>query len=334
VAGCGAGGVEPRAAQPLQLSAPEPLALSVAHVVAQPLAVDRGQSWMAGDPETGPLVYVSDWSTHDVFVYNYKNHTMVGQLTGFKTPYGQCVDNERNVWIAEYSGRDLVEYAHGGKIPLKRLHTNGYPIGCAFDPSTGKLAAANFYSNSGPGDIEVWKHASGTPATYRSAKLYYLWPPAYDGRGNLFVEGRVYHAGYGTAELAKFGTELHEIVLKGATIRFAAGALWDGRYIGLTDQDFNDTNTTEVYRINVSGSTATVVGRVHLTDSCDRDKADVVQPFAVPSSDKQNASVVGGNLWCSNRFDFWHYPGGGGPAASLGKTPAEPFGESVSPADE
>ncbi len=289
---------------------------------------------MSAAPETGPLIYISDWSTHDVFVYNYKNYTMVGQLTGFKVPYGQCVDDERNVWIAEFSGRDVVEYAHGGKIPLKRLHTNGYPIGCAFDPTTGKLAVANFYSNSGPGDIEVWRHASGTPATFRPTKLYYLWPPAYDNRGNLFVEGQAYHAGYGVAELLKFGSSLREIVLKGATIRFAAGALWDGRHIGLTDQNSGGTNTTEIYRINVSGSTATVAGRVHLTDSCDGDHADVVQPFAVLSADKQDAFVVGGNLWCSNRFDLWPYPAGGDPAASLRKTPAEPFGESVSPADE
>lgn len=336
LAGCSVGGIAGQPVRPglLRVSAPDPVELSAAHYVAQAVHRDRAESWMFSAAKMKPLVYVSDWSTGDVFVYNYLNGTEVGRLTDFNIPYGQCVDADRNVWITEFDGLDIVEYAHGGKSPLQRLATDGHPVGCSFDPLTGNLAVANFYTNGGSGNLQVWKHAAGAPTTYRSSRLYYLWPPAYDDKGNVFVEGRVYRGAYGVAELVKYGIALRNISLKGTSIRFAGAALWDGAHLGLTDQDSAGDKTTVIDRTTISGATGTVFGRVHLVDSCNQGYVDVVAPFAVPNGDKQSLFVIGGNIGCTRRFDYWKYPPGGDPHFSLPAAPAQPFGQSLSPASE
>jgi hypothetical protein len=301
--------------------------------VGQPNVPQAGSdgSWIASDAATSPLLYVSDWNTNAVFVYNYKSGAAAGRLTGFQTPYGQCVDSKGHVWIAEFGGHDVVEYAHGGKAPLRRLRTTGFPIGCSVDPATGDLAVANFYTKKGPGNIQVWQHAQGKPATYTPSRLFYLWPPAYDDKGNIFVEGQIYHGAYGLAKLPKGGKSLEAVSLNGATIHYAGAVLWDGTHVGLTDQDSD--NTTVIFRTSIIGLRAKIVGRTHLTDTCNKKNVDVVQPFLVKSRNGSNDVVIGGNLWCAGRFDTWAYPAGGNPESSLHDAPQQPFGQSVSPGE-
>lgn len=280
-----------------------------------------------------PLLYISDWKTNDVYIYDYTTGRGVGRLTGFKSPYGQCVNRDGHVWIADLHNFRVVEYAHGEHEPLRSLATTGFPIGCAIDPTTGDLAVANFSAPRSSGSIEVWMRARGKPKTFHPAKLYYLWPPAYDDAGNLFVEGKDKNGPYGLSEIPKGGAALRAIALHGATIHYAAGVVWDGKHLGITDQNANDANKTVIYRAAVKGVTATVVGRAHLTDDCDRDYADVAAPFAVRDASGGTEVVIGPNLWCPGRFGFWSYPSGGLPDRTLPNSPEEPFGESVSPAE-
>ena len=48
------------------------------------------------------LLYISDWSTNDIYVYDYNKGTLEGQLTSLNDPYGQCVDKKGNVWVVAY----------------------------------------------------------------------------------------------------------------------------------------------------------------------------------------------------------------------------------------
>ena len=275
------------------------------------------------------LLYVSDWYTNSVFVYDFSTHALLGRLAGFHAPYGQCVDGEGHVWISEFGVYDIVEYAHGGERPIARLHTDGHPIGCAIDPASGRLAVANFYAKGASGSIQIWKHASDDPVIYRSATFYYLWPPAYDGSGNLFVEGKVRRGPYGVAELPRNGAALRDVTLDGATIHYAGGVLWDGHNVGLTDQAAGGHNTTVIYRTQVADGAATVIGRTNLTDTCYGKFEDTPQPFFVRTNGGTDV-IVGGNLWCLRRVDYFKYPAGGTPNHLLGRAPKEPFGQSVS----
>jgi hypothetical protein len=287
----------------------------------------------SGEPQaaSAPLLYISDSSTGDVFVYNFSTKAPVATLKGFQSPYGQCVDSAGNVWIADLNAGALVQYAHGASKPSRRLRTNGNPIGCAVNGHNGDLAVANYAGRAGAGNIQIWRHGRVPSATYRATKFYYLWPPAYDASGNLFAEAQMLDGPYGLLELPKGGSALRSISLSGATIRYAGGVFWDGQALGVTDQNSADGNTTAIYRVAVKGASGKVIGRIHLTDSCHYDNTDIVEPFPILTNGT-TTEIIGGNLWCAHRFGTWNYPAGGPPSSLLPKAPAEPFGESVSPA--
>jgi hypothetical protein len=277
------------------------------------------------------LLYVSDWITNAVFVYDYGSRAKIGELSGFRHPSGQCVDAKNDVWIADFDGEAVVEYAHGGSQTIERLATDGHPIGCAVDIANGNLAVSNFYSKHGSGNIQIWKNAQGNPTTYEPSTLFYLWPPAYDVKGNLFVEGRAKNGTrYGVAEIRNGAASLRGITLKGATIHWAGAAEWDGAHIALTDQASAGADTTVIYRIVVQKSVASVIGRTHLSDKCHGNAADVMQPFMVRGAGG-GETVIGGNLSCSYRVALWSYPAGGNPKATIHDAPQEPFGLAISP---
>ena len=75
---------------------------SLANYRAQATTPDAAASWIAPDAGASTqLLYVSDWATNAVYIYNYATHASAGKLTGFHAPYGQCVDGSGNVWITE-----------------------------------------------------------------------------------------------------------------------------------------------------------------------------------------------------------------------------------------
>jgi hypothetical protein len=280
-----------------------------------------------------PEQTVSDFTDNEVIEYGPSLVT----LTGFSEPYGQCVDAKGNTWITNFSGESVVEYARGGTQPIATLSTNGYSIGCSVSPN-GDLAVANFSGPSGIGNIEVFKHASGTPTEYLNEEYSYLWPPGYDNKGNLFVEGRNYYGGTAVAELTAGGSSLEPVSIN-QTIYFPGSVMWDGKHITLTDQDAGgnpSSPATTIYQMSESDSGGlTVVGSTPLLDNCNGSQVDVVQPFILgrkntPMNKKLGQVVIGGNLSCENRLPAWKYPAGGRPVAINSPDPAYVLGQAVS----
>ncbi|HLY03059.1 MAG TPA: hypothetical protein VKR56_11280 [Candidatus Cybelea sp.] len=296
-----------------------------------------GQSWMSPTAKAiRELLYVSDWATDKVFVYNYATGSPVGTLAGFKEPFGQCVDKAGDVWIADYEGLAVVEYAHGGSKPMKRLTTDGFPVGCSIDPATGNLAVGNDAA-SGAGDIEIWKNASGSPADYSNEACYRLWQPGYDSAGNLYAEVETKHFARGVCEIPAGATSLATISTD-ATIDFPGGVMWDGKYITLSDQQAlsTDGDITAIYQAKRTGSGLRIVGSTDLYLGCEHNyDVDVVAPFIVgtkntPANNKQGTVVAGANVWCPSTFEYWAYPAGGRFSSELTAAPVEPYGQSVS----
>jgi hypothetical protein len=309
-------------------------ALTMPHYVARPSHPDRGTSWMAhGAAVQKKLFYVSDWATDDVFVYTFPGATLYGKLTGFQKPYGQCADKDGNIWIADFDASTIVKYAHGGSTPLATLDTGGSAIGCAVS-ATGDLAVANFAVSGGAGDIAIYANASGTPKFYSNPSCYNLWPPGYDKYGNLFVEGESDKTP-AVCELPAHGTALETVSID-QTIHSPGSTMWDGAYIALTDQDYQGKKTTAIYRVKKSGSGLTVIGTTELKDSCDKNYADIPQPFIAgdrntPVEKFEGTVVLGGNVLCSSRFAYWAYPvPSGKPIVVMKNAPAEPYGQGYS----
>jgi len=200
LAGCGA----------LQL----PIATSVAVQQTSAIAThaEHSKSWMLPSAKTGDLLYVSS-SDGSVYVYRYLNRQLVGALSGFIKPLGECVDRSGNVFITAYSSvtetsSSIYEYAHGGSSPIATLSDPGHAFGCSIDPSTGNLAVANPYDPANPynvayGSVAIYQGASGSPAMYYPSD-FGIAMCGYDTKGNLYVT--VYGSQPGVAQLARLAT--------------------------------------------------------------------------------------------------------------------------------
>lgn len=295
--------------------------------------VDPGTSWMSADAKgKSELLYVSDGATNDVYVYDYPKGTEVGKLTGFNYPDGQCVDARGDVYITNFEAGTVLEYAHGGTTPVKTLETDGNPIGCSVSPA-GDLAVANFSTPSGPGNVLVFKAASGTPTEYSDPSgCYYVWPPGYDAQGNLFAEGE--YSSINVCWVPVGGKSMSAIGF-GAQIYFPGSVMWGGKYLIFADQDAEQHYETGLYAATLSGSYIKVVGSVTLSDTCNNDYADVAQPFLVgkantPVNKSAAKIVVGGNLWCEREVGSWDFLQGKNPSSLLHDAPKLPYGQSVS----
>ena len=265
-------------------------------------------SWMSPDAKRRrSLLYTSNYNNATVDVYDANTGKLMGQLGGLFNPYGECSDKSGNVYITlenSYSFYSVVEYAHGSLTPIRKLDdTQGPPIGCSVDPTTGNLAVSNWSS----GDITIYAHASGR-GTKIGPVAKFIWPPAYDDHGNLFVEG-------------SFPDGLYEIASGRSTIKHLSlpftigggGVLWDGKYVATIDPLYGGTFMTEVHRLEISHATVKVVSATVYTDTCHYSWAVFVQPALY------RGKLIAGNTYCFTVYhiDYWNYARGGDPTSFI-----------------
>lgn len=285
--------------------------------------LNRSSSWIEPDVKKQELLYASDIDSGTVDIYNYNDpKKIVGQLTGFNFPYGECSDKAGHVFVADFGGEDIVEYKHGGTRPMQTLSDSGqYPIGCAVDPTTGNLAVSNFDRG-----IAVYQNASGTPKTYTNSNFTYYWPPGYDSTGNIYVEGQNAAGSFVFAELPA-GDDIFLNISLDFTMFFPGGVMYDGSYMALTDQEYGDYPLTGIDEVNIEGTEGVGVRGIELVDNCSPSGyTQIAQPWI------QDGLVVGGNLDCPSRFDYWNYTNGGYPVKTIaqGIAPGAAEGQTVS----
>jgi len=293
-------------------------------------------SWMSPEAKAvKKLLYVSDYDTGNVYVFSYGTGSLLGALSGVNGPQGQCVDARGNVWITALGS--VVEYAHGQIWPTKTLTTNGYGSGCSVSRD-GDLAVANSApeSGSGPGDVQVWRHATGSPLTYYSNECPAPAPPGYDDDGNLYFQSVVYDGPQLVCLLPRGAKHIRQVSFD-RRIDAAGSIQWDGKQLALTDSDYKQKKVTAIYRVQeLRSGDLKLVGRTVLDDSCVNGYENeeywlfIVGNKNTPVSREEGQAVVGGNMLCNNRVSYWSYPGGGNPTKSLSAAPTHPQGEAVS----
>jgi hypothetical protein len=273
---------------------------------------DRSRSWMAPDAKKVNLLYISDLTTGDVYVYSYPDGVLEGTLTGFKRPWGLCVDKAGKVFVTEESGFQILEYAHGGTTPLATLKDPGEdPGGCSVDPTTGDLAVANISTPAtNPGDVAIYKNARGARRAFKDREITYYEYCSYDNQGNLYVDGMTPSA-FVFAELPKGTTSFANIALN-ENIQFAGGVQWDGKYVAIRDYEAN-----VIYQFSISGSGGTETGSTPL------DGSSYVAQFWI-----QGSNVVGPDA-NSGTVMFWNYPAGGSPTKTINGL-TTPWGVTIS----
>ena len=157
IGGCG-GGQSTGVGGALPQDAAGRLALAIPHYVPGAVKSDRHPSQMAPDArKKSALMYVGDWSNERRLRDGVSQWKIRRNLTGFDAPYGMCVNAKGDVYIANYYGGSIVEYAHGGKSVVNTYLLNGNPMGCAVDRK-GDLSVTSF----NPGEAVIY--AGGDPS--------------------------------------------------------------------------------------------------------------------------------------------------------------------------
>lgn len=287
------------------------------------------RSWMAPDARNNSLLYVSSYGDNgeNVYVYSYPEGKLKGTLTGFAGPQGECVDRAGDVFISNYDGADIMEYAHGSTQPIAILEDQPYsnPDDCSIDPTTGDLAVSNDFASNGHGDVAIYKSAQGVPQIYSDPDLFDYTACAYDNAGNLFVDGDNDDLKFTLAELPKSSTTFVTITLPKIREKYGLGAMqWDGQYIAIGNPD-DDV----VYQLQISGTEAKVVGSTPLTDGAHVDFFSIVGADGGRRA-RQSAELVGSNYYGTGA-KVWKYPAGGMSVKAIGDVD-ESVGTAVSPA--
>jgi hypothetical protein len=271
----------------------------------------HGGSWMLPEALSDDLLYVGG-NNGAVAVYSYPKGRLLGTLTGFNLPGGECVDHTGDVFITDLALSEIFEYAHGGKTPIQVLQSAAPdPAGCAIDPTTGNLAVTSL-GRGLAGNVAIFPHASGAPTTYTDPNFYEYYFCGYDPSGNLYVDGQAGSGPFVLAELPKGGSTLKNLKLN-QQVGWPGGVQWHGRYLAVGDQA-----KSAIYQFAVSGSHGALKGTTLLNDT-----SDVIQFWI------EGHRVIGGDH-PSSQVHYWDYPAGGNPTKTITRGVGGPDGMTVS----
>jgi DNA-binding beta-propeller fold protein YncE/predicted small lipoprotein YifL len=287
-----------------------------------PIAPPRHQqSWMDAGAANHDLLYVSD-ENGLVNVYRYWQHTLVGVLTNFQQPMGECVDKAGDVYITDNAADAIDEYAHGGTKPIYVISDSYGPRACAVDPKTGNLAVANFGDS---GNVTIYAHARGKPAVYGDD---YYTAVGYDKYGDLLAADL-----YNTYSGYTGGFDylpVHSKSFAGITLSprssFKWGQVeaiaWDGKYWVI---DCND-----LYRFSINIK-AEFVDEIYLLTGFTEGGLGPIWIYQ-KNLKTYGTQVVGTGGADSGESvaDYWNYPAGGSPTYQMTKDLDRPFGIAVS----
>ncbi len=263
----------------------------------------RGGSWMLPEAKREALLYLATDSDF-AYVIVYPSGSRAGTIK-FPAAFGTgiCSAPGGDIFVTAETDASpthgyIYRFKHGGTSPVSTLDDGSItPTGCSVDRTTGNLAVTNEHEGNSPsGNLAVFEHAKGNPVTYSDSDFYRYLDPSYDGNGNLYVLG---NGSSWLAELPQGGSALTSIAVNeqvnGTHIQ------WDGKYLALTEPANNNKSRPIVYRIAVSGSSATVAGETvfgHLRGPHSGD-ASWIQGHTITMVDR--GVTVG----------FWRYPRGG-----------------------
>jgi hypothetical protein len=295
-------------------TAPPALTSSVTHATR----TNSTHSWMKPVSSGQDLVYVADQATQNVDVFSYPQGQLVGTLTGLIHPTGECVDSSGNVFVisqentSSYFASTIYEYAHGGTTAIATLTDPSRGEGCAVDSKSGNLAVSGAYFSSpyAYGAVAIFKGAQGDANMLYSKTLPSFWLCGYDPKGNLYVS-----ADSGTSgeqqliRLARGSNNFEQVTLKSpmyADATFPSSVQWDGKYMTVSAANANlgsgRYQPSYVYRLTISGSTATTVSTTTYTGK---------RKIMTGQVSIDGNHLIASHYHAGGGVDFWSYPNAG-----------------------
>jgi hypothetical protein len=258
---------------------------------------NRSRSWMLPEhPNKAGAQFLYVAGAGHSYVLSYPKGRLIGTIDSGAA--STCADKSGNAFLT--LDTSVTEYHNGGTTPTKTLEVGGTTVGCASDATTGNLAVTFESSN---GNVAIFPDASGSPTVYHdNINALYC---GYDSDGNLFVDGLTASAHFVLTELPKGGSTFKTITISPQITKLPGQVQWDGQYITVEGL-FGGVKSTTIYRLQVSGSSANVVGTTSLQGSGHAAALSwikgsrVLVPFSTRSG-KGSPNVVG----------VWNYPEGG-----------------------
>ncbi len=222
---------------------------------------------------------------------SYPQGQLVGSIPG--PVEAMCSDTNGNMYLLYRNA--VTEYAHGSTTSLRTLRIPGAELySCSVDPSSNDLAVIFNCPPCGNQNLAIFPNGSGTPTRYGAP---YAYTSTYDNQGNLFLGG---YSGSAISELPK-GSQTFTTITLSEGITYVGPIQWDGTYVTLQ----GGRSPAGIYRIQVSGSTGTVVGETKFSgymrnvgySSISVQDAAVIMPFSTHGTE-------------TNDLGVWKYPRG------------------------
>jgi hypothetical protein len=258
----------------------------------------------------------------------------VGELTGFLSPMGECVDAAGDVFIVaaasgSYTSSVIYEYPHGGTEPIAILSDPAPGGACAIDKTTGNLAVSGGAGSHAA--LAIYANAQGNPTMYYSSGYDPLDFCGYDDQGNLYVDAPDPHGGQDEV-LVRVSTISGSFEQINLDTKFYGtlpppSVQWDGRHMTVTSEpEFR--GPLFVYRLSISGASGKVVGTTQLSSK----KNNYMGQTWI-----QDKTFLAINVYRRGRrteTSIWKYPKGGAPRHSIRLASGGEFrGSAVSPAE-
>jgi hypothetical protein len=334
LAGCSSGGSQSggpgsslpasRAFNPAQSAQTSSVGPAIPTLAVKPVTQhpDHRKSWVSPDAgKAHQLLFVTDVSVGDVYMYTFPSLVPMGTVTGLDAPQSECSDAKGNVWVDVTDAHQIIKLSHNGKI-RKTLTDPGYPVACDVDPATGDLAVANgLSSSSGPGEVLVYKHARGTPKAYSDPSMDEYYFVGYDRSGNFYADGTDAGGRFVLSECAAgcASNGMSTISISGGTIYVPGFVQWYvlGGYLAVGDQYclHDGERQSCMYSVSISGSSGTITNTTYLNNSSGTPACDVVQAVIFP-----NNKITGSDYEYCNRAAtstyVWPFSAGGNPKDS------------------
>lgn len=278
-----------------------------------------------------PLLFVSDATKAAVYIYQLTTLKVVGTVTGLTQPQGECSDSKGDVWVTDTGAHATYELSHAGRLE-NTLSAASYPVGCAWDSSSGNVAVMSLFGGSGSqGQVAIYTKGKGSPQSYVNEKQYYYNFGGYDPNGNLFFDGRSAKGTFMLSELPKGAKSAYTIKLRGGRIYFPGMVQWDSSndVLVVGDQSCGNLYTSCLYTVKLAGETGTIESKIQLQNTSGGEICDLVQGVIY------NGELFGSDddicTSAPSTTYVWPYPAGGAPSDSNSSTDTSPVGAAVSP---
>jgi hypothetical protein len=332
LAGCSAGGSQSSALGSTALNpalrgthAHRPSSLADMHLTVYPYKTghrDHRKTWVSPDVLRNPrLLFISDPGAGNVDIFTMPALALKGQITGLSVPQGMCSDSRTGfVWVADTGALTMQEYDRNGTLLNTLDDPAGFPGSCAVDPTTGNLAVTDIVDFTGNGTVLIYAGSTGPPSQQlRNPDMLLASFAGYDGGGNLYVDGFDTFGNFILSESTPGSGALSTLTVTGGALFWPGMVQWNivAGDLVVGDQTCNNTPTTCLYSMAVSGPNASITGVTNLQDSSGNPICDMAEGV-VGRLGKMSAAGSSYNACTGdpNSVDRWHFPAGGLPTNS------------------